>query len=117
MQLGARVEADVYRGSALHWAAACGRVATIEKLVELGADPNLRGTFGGPDHGEGVPPLHLAAQSGRRAAVEALLAAGADPALCDALHDGPAWGWAEFCGHHELAELLRARSSQRAPGL
>ena len=49
----------------LIWAAANGRVGSIRKLVELGADPNQRATFGGPDHGEGVTALHLAAQSGR----------------------------------------------------
>ena len=45
--------ADVYRGTALAWAAARGHVATIRRLVALGADPNQRITFGGPQHGEG----------------------------------------------------------------
>ena len=56
---GARVDADVYRGTALAWAAACGRVAAVERLIALGADPCGRGTFGGPDHGDGdhrAPP-------------------------------------------------------------
>ena len=66
VELGARVDADPYRGTPLAWAAANGRVAAIRTLVELGADPNQRGTFGGPDHGEGVTALHLAAQSGKR---------------------------------------------------
>ncbi len=107
VELGARVEADPYRGTALIWAAANGRVASIRKLVELGADPNRPGTFGGPDHGEGVTGLHIAAQAGRREAVEALLELGADPALRDALHDGTPAGWAEFGGHAELAARLR----------
>jgi ankyrin repeat protein len=107
VELGARVDADPYRGTALAWAAATGRVASIRELIALGADPNRRGSFGGPDHGEGVTALHLAAQAGRRAAVETLLAAGADPALRDELHDGAPAGWAEFCGHTELADLLR----------
>ena len=64
VELGARVDADPYRGTALTWAAANGRVEAIRALVELGADPNRRGTFGGPDHGEGVTALHLAAQAG-----------------------------------------------------
>ena len=64
VSLGARVDADPYRGTPLAWAAANGRVAAIRTLVELGADPNQRGTFGGPTHGEGVTALHLAAQSG-----------------------------------------------------
>lgn len=105
--LGARVEADPYRGTALAWAAWNGRVATIRALVELGADPNQRGTFGGADHGEGVTALHLAAQAGRREAVRALLELGADPRVRDALHGGDAAGWASHGCHEELAEELR----------
>jgi ankyrin repeat protein len=107
VELGARVEADPYRGTPLTWAAVNNRVSTVQLLVELGADPNRRGTFGGPDHGEGVTALHVSAQAGRSEAVRALLAAGADPSLRDRLHDGPAWGWAEFGGHAELASELR----------
>jgi ankyrin repeat protein len=104
---GARLEADVYRGTALAWAAACGRTAAARRLVALGADPNGRTTFGGPTHGDGVTPLHLAAQSGHVAVVEALLAAGADPTVLDALHESPPSGWAEFGGHAGLAARLR----------
>lgn len=104
---GARVDADPYRGTPLTWAACNGRVAAIERLLALGADVDARGTFGGPDHGEGVTALHLAAQSGRTEAVEALLAAGADPTIRDVLHDGTPAGWAEFGCHPELAERLR----------
>jgi ankyrin repeat protein len=109
--LGAHVDADPYRGTPLAWAAANGRVASIRRLVGLGADPNQRGTFGGPDHGEGVTALHLAAQSGQREAVEALLEQGADPTIRDDLHGGEPAGWAEFGGHAELAALLRGQSS------
>jgi ankyrin repeat protein len=109
VERGAQVDADVYRGTALTWAATQGHVAAIERLVELGADVDHRGTFGGPTHGEDVTALHLAAQSGHRAAVEALLAAGADPMIRDALHDGPASGWAQQGGHAALAEMLRER--------
>jgi ankyrin repeat protein len=113
-ELGARADTDLYRGTALHWAAACGHVDTIWKLVGLGVDPNRTGTFGGPTHGEGVTPLHLAAQAGHRAAVEALLQAGADPAIRDRLYDGPTWGWAEHSGNDEIAALLREAAG--APG-
>ena len=81
----------------------------MRRLVDLGADPNQRGTFGGPDHGEGVTALHLAAQAGRAEAVDALLALGADPTIRDSLHGGDAAGWASFCGHDALAERLRPR--------
>jgi ankyrin repeat protein len=111
-ELGARVDADPYRGTALIWAAASGRVAAIRRLLELGAEPNRRGTFGGPDHGEGVTALHLAAQSGRREAALVLLEAGADPSIADALHGGRASGWAEFGGHHALAVELEAAATR-----
>jgi ankyrin repeat protein len=108
VELGARVDADPYRGTALTWAAANGRVGSIRALVELGADPNQRGTFGGQSHGEGVTALHLAAQAGRREAVHTLLELGADPGLRDTLHDGDAAGWAAYGCHEDLAEELRA---------
>jgi ankyrin repeat protein len=106
VELGAHVDADPYRGTALTWAATNGRVRAIRELVALGANPNQRGTFGGPTHGDGATALHLAAQSGRREAVEALLELGADPAIRDALHNGPASGWARVGGNDELADFL-----------
>jgi ankyrin repeat protein len=111
VELGARVDADPYRGTPLAWAAANSRVASIRRLVGLGADPNQLGTFGGPDHGEGVTALHLAAQSGKREAVETLLELGADPTIRDALHGGEPAGWAAFAGHRALAERLRSYSA------
>jgi ankyrin repeat protein len=106
VELGARVDADPYRGTPLTWAAANGRTASIRALVGLGADPNQRGTFGGPSHGQGVTAIHLAAQSGQREAVVTLLELGADPLLVDELHGGNALGWARVGGHPELADVL-----------
>src|SRR5205823_2314742 len=88
VELGARVDADPYRGTALAWAAAQGRVAAVRKLVELGADPNQRGTFGGPTHGEGVTAINLAAQSGERETVYVLLELGAGEALLERMGSG-----------------------------
>jgi ankyrin repeat protein len=107
---GARVDADVYRGTALAWAAATGRVAAVERLIALGADPSGRGTFGGPDHGDGITALHLAAQNGDTAVIEALLAGGADPTLVEAAHGGTPADWAGHFGHDRAAALLRPRS-------
>jgi ankyrin repeat protein len=104
--LGADVDADPYRGTALTWAATNGRVAAIRRLVELGADVNGRGTFGGPDHGQGVTALHLAAQSGQAEVVETLLELGADPTMRDAIHGGTPAGWARHGCNPELAERL-----------
>jgi ankyrin repeat protein len=106
---GARLEADVYRGTALVWAAAQGRTAAVRKLLELGADPDGRSSFGGPTHGSGVTPLHLAAQDGHLETIEALLDAGADPTLRDAQHGGDAVGWAEFGRQPAAVRLLRER--------
>ena len=106
VELGARIDADPYRGTALTWAAANGRVDSIRTLVGLGADVDQRGTFGGPSHGEGVTAIHLAAQSGQREAVAALLELGADPLIQDKLHGGNALGWARSNGHDDLADLL-----------
>jgi ankyrin repeat protein len=106
VELGADLDADPYRGTPLTWAAANGRVAAIRCLVELGADVNRRGTFGGPDHGQGVTALHLAAQSGQAEAVETLLALRADPTMRDAIHGGTPAGWAQYGCHPELAERL-----------
>ena len=94
----------------LTWAAVNGRVEAVQQLLELGADPNARGSFGGPEHGAGVTALHLAAQAGRRESVEVLLAAGADRSAADVLYGGTPAGWAEFGGHLELAEELQSRS-------
>ena len=107
VERGARVDADVYRGTALAWAAATGRVAAIGALVALGADVDARGTFGGPSHGEAITALHLAAQSGETEAVRALLAAGADRTLRDGLYDGTPADWAAHAGADEAAALLR----------
>jgi ankyrin repeat protein len=104
---GARLEADVYRGSALMWAAACGRTAAVRRLIELGADPSGRSTFGGPSHGENVTPLHLAAQDGHVETVRALLDAGADPTARDANFGSTPDGWAEYGGHPEVAAAIR----------
>ena len=106
VELGARVDADPYRGTALTWAAANGRLDSIRTLVELGADVDQRGTFGGPSHGEGVTAIHLAAQSGQREAVATLLELGADPLIRDELHGGDALGWARSNGHDDLADIL-----------
>jgi ankyrin repeat protein len=114
VELGADLDADPYRGTALTWAAANGHVATIGRLIELGADVNHRGTFGGPDHGQGVTALHLAAQSGHMAAVQALLAAGADPMIADENHGGRPSGWADFGGHPAISEVLYA-AEPKAP--
>ncbi|MEV7097005.1 ankyrin repeat domain-containing protein [Amycolatopsis sp. NPDC051045] len=105
---GADLDADVYRGTALAWAAATGRVAAIRTLLDLGADVNRVGTFGGPNHGEGVTALHLAAQSGHLDAVRVLLENGADLDARDEIFHSTPERWAEVCGQPAARDLLRA---------
>jgi ankyrin repeat protein len=100
---------DVYRGTPLAWAAFAGRAGAIRRLLALGADPDGRSSFGGPDHGDGVTPLHLAAQGGRVAAIAALLDGGADPTLRDALYGGTPANWAEHGEQPAAARLLASR--------
>jgi ankyrin repeat protein len=106
VQRRARLEADVYRGTALAWAAACRRPAAVTRLVALGADPSGTGPFGGPEHGERVTPLHLAAQNGDLEVIEALLAAGADPTVEDALYHGTPADWAANFRHTAARDRL-----------
>ena len=107
---GARVEADVYRGTPLFWAATKGREAAVAWLLDHGVDVNQRATFGGPEHGVGVTALHLAAQADDASMVELLLDHGADPGITDARYESTAAGWAEHFHAHRAAEVLRRRT-------
>lgn len=106
VEKGARVEADVYRGTPLIWAASVGRAAAVERLLDLGADPMGRGSYGGESHSKQVTPLHLAAASGDAATVKVLFDAGADPEAVDGHGYGTPAGWARHDGHDDIAELL-----------
>lgn len=104
---GASLDANVYQGTALVWAATRGRVRAVRRLLELGAGVNVRGTFGGPGHGVGTTALHHAAEGGHLTVIEVLLAAGADRTIEDALYGGTPAGWAAHNGQSAAEELLR----------
>lgn len=106
---GAHLEADVYRGTALTWAAATGAVAAMRELLRLGADVDGRSLFGGETHGHQVTPLHIAGQSGQAEAVRVLLEAGAATDVVDGHGYGTPAGWAEHGGHPEIAMMIRDR--------
>jgi ankyrin repeat protein len=103
---GADLDADVYRGTPLTWAAAKGRVRAVRRLLELGAGVNVRGTFGGPRHGVGTTALHHAAESGHVEVIEVLLAAGADRSVTDEVYGATPAGWAEHNGQEAARDLL-----------
>ncbi|MEU8635043.1 ankyrin repeat domain-containing protein [Amycolatopsis sp. NPDC048633] len=104
---GADIDADVYRGTALAWAAATGRVEAIRTLLDLGADVNHVGTFGGPNHGQGITALHMAAQSGHLDAVRLLVEGGADLDARDGIWGSTPESWADVCEQPAARDLLR----------
>jgi len=106
---GARLEADVYRGTPLIWAASAGRSDAVGRLLALGADPMGRGSYGGESHGKQVTPLHLAAASGDGATVELLLDVGGDPSAVDGHGYGTPASWARHDGHDDIAALIEGR--------
>ncbi|MGH3758960.1 ankyrin repeat domain-containing protein [Actinophytocola sp.] len=108
-RLGASLDANVYQGTPLTWAAAQGRLRAVRRLLELGAAPSAVGTFGGPRHGVGTTALHHAAEGGHLEVTEALLDAGADPTITDELYGGTPASWARHGGHEDARALLLRR--------
>lgn len=115
VELGARVDADPYRGTPLLWAAANGRTDAVNWLLDHGADANQRATFGGPHHGRDVTALHLAAQSDRETTVALLLSRGADPTIADGLYGSTPAGWARHDGAMRATAVLSAWIAQHPP--
>jgi ankyrin repeat protein len=108
VRAGARPDADPYRGTPLIWAAVRNRMETAEWLLDHGAVVNLKATFGGPTHGQGVTALHMAAQSGHLSIVQLLLRRGGDPKIEDDLYHGDAEGWADHSGQIAVRDYLRS---------
>jgi DNA-binding transcriptional MerR regulator len=79
-----------------------GHTKTARYLLELGADVDFRGFFGGTG-------LHWAAINGHLETVELLLARGADPTLRDHEFGADASGWAREGGHAATIDYLDRR--------
>lgn len=108
LKRGARIDADVYRGTALAWAAWCGLENAARALLDLGANPNQRTGFGGPMHGEGVTALHLAAERGHLPIIRMLLDAGADRTIQDVNFEATPANWAGHNSQGDAQALLSA---------
>ena len=108
VQAGARLDADPYRGTPLIWAAVCNRIETAEWLIDHGATVNLKATFGGLTHGQGITALHMASQRGHLSMVRMLIQRGADPKIKDDLYHGDAKGAANYFGQTEVVNYLRS---------
>ena len=83
----------------VHAAASVCDTASMQLLLERGANPNARQHLG-------YVPLHASAANGDRATAELLVAHGADSNASNDDGKTPA-DFAAERGHHELAEWLR----------
>ena len=108
--LGADVNANPFRGTALLWACYADKVEAAGWLLDHGADPDLPHGFGGAMHGVDAVAMHLAAQHNAIGCLELLLDRGADPSIADGMHGGTPLGWAEHGGAAEAVELLKRRT-------
>jgi len=111
VRAGARMDADPYRGTPLIWAASRNRMETAEWLIDHGATIDLKATFGGLTHGQGVTALHMASQCGHLSMVQMLIERGADPKIKDDLYHGDAEGAANFFGQIAVRDYLRSLGS------
>jgi len=108
---GARMDADPYRGTPLIWAAVRNHIHTAEWLLDHGASIDLKATFGGLTHGQGVTALHMASQCGHLPMVELLIQRKADPKITDDLYHGDAEGAASHFGQIAVRDYLRSLGS------
>jgi ankyrin repeat protein len=94
------------RPALVTWAAACGRPAAVELLVELGFDVNAKGRTDVPSDQPWQTALHAAAGDGDLELARTLLRLGADPNIRDTRFDSTPLGWARYSGQQALVDLL-----------
>jgi hypothetical protein len=81
---------------------------TGEWLIDHGATVDLKATFGGLTHGQGITALHMASQNGHLSMVRFLISRGADPKITDDLYHGDAEGAANYFGQTAVRDYLRS---------
>lgn len=91
-----------------------GHVEIVRLLLDAGEDPNRYNPKGNHSHST---PLHQAVLSGHDAVVRLLVERGARLDMKDEIYEGTPLGWAEYGGHREIAEYLRAQCGKTAEEL
>ncbi len=94
------------RHRAVALAAQHGHTETLRLLLEAGEDPSRYNPSG--NHGHSTP-LHQAVWSDHAETVRLLVERGARLDARDTIYQGTPLGWAEFGGHAEIADYLRAQ--------
>ncbi|MCP3978617.1 MAG: PQQ-binding-like beta-propeller repeat protein [bacterium] len=94
-------------GHALRDAARAGDRATVERLVEAGADVNAKTSYG-------ATALSYAADKGHVEIVRFLLERGADVNATDSFYNATPVLWASFNEHVEIVELLLSKGATGA---
>jgi ankyrin repeat protein len=90
---------------ALHVSVARRNTRAVHWLLAHGVDVNAKRVLWDCN----ATALHITAEHGLVELARLLLDAGADPGVRDDKYDATVLGWAEYCGHPEIADLLRAR--------
>ncbi|MEM7362960.1 MAG: ankyrin repeat domain-containing protein [Pseudomonadota bacterium] len=108
VDMGANVNANPYRGTALLWAVYSDKVEAATWLLDHGADPDLVHDFGGAGHGVQAVAMHLAAQHGALNCLRLLLERGADTSIVDGAHGGTPEDWAHFSGTSDSVAILQS---------
>ncbi|MGH7676957.1 MAG: ankyrin repeat domain-containing protein [Gemmatimonadaceae bacterium] len=88
-------------------AAARSSGSVVEKLIQLGASPNvIDNTATSVDETEGYSALHAAAFHDNTEAIRVLMRHGADVRLRDSKYCGTPAGWARYANHPEAVRLI-----------
>ena len=99
------------RPALVTWAAACGSLAAVEILAELGFDVNAKGRTDMPSDQPWQTALHKAAEDGNVELARTLLRLGADPGIRDERFGSTPLGWARYSGQQALIDLLEPITS------